>query len=209
MVNSCVMFEQIFCIVWATFVYLWFVAAWCDLLRLCCNLFVTFVTCLWLCYGCCNLFETFWKLFETVLKLFETVCDWLWCFVTVRYGSRLVVFRWISFSWPHLSSHSLYVFLCIHSLKFYENGWSRTTVSFRTTLSIPENEVRPKRKFGPPIDILSFIQPISISLKWHILIYSPLFEKQHLSPWFELKIANNEIATFKIQTFNISTNVSS
>ena len=40
-----------------------------------------------------------------------------------------------------------------------------------TTLNIPEKEVRPKRRLGPPkTDIVSFIDPISISisLKWHI-----------------------------------------
>ena len=189
MVNSCVMFEQIFCIVWATFVYLWFVAAWCDLLRLCCNLFVTFVTCLWLCYGCCNLFETFWKLFETVLKLFETVCDWLRCFVTVWDCSRLVVFCWISVcllgilkntlivfairgSWLHWSSHSgdsfcdcgvlaalvQSQFVCASVYLLFEILWERLIPKRRLAQShsIPEKEVRPKRKFSPPPPKLIF-----------------------------------------------------
>ena len=34
-----------------------------------------------------------------------------------------------------------------------------------------------------------FINPISISLNWPILTFSPLFEKQHISPWFTLMSA--------------------
>ena len=39
-----------------------------------------------------------------------------------------------------------------------------------------------------------FINPSSVSLKWPILICSPLVEKQHVSPWF----------AFEITTLNIS-----
>ena len=31
-----------------------------------------------------------------------------------------------------------------------------------------------------------FINPISISLKWPILIFSPLFEKQYIKPWYDV-----------------------
>ena len=33
-----------------------------------------------------------------------------------------------------------------------------------------------------------FINPIWFSLKWPILAFSPLFEKHHVSHWFELQI---------------------
>ena len=41
---------------------------------------------------------------------------------------------------------------------------------------------------------------MSISLKWHILIVSPLFEKEHTSPWFELNITKTQ---YQSQSFNL------
>ena len=39
-----------------------------------------------------------------------------------------------------------------------------------------------KNNLGPPMSKKYAFQPKSISLKWHILASSPLFEKQHTSP---------------------------
>ena len=42
-----------------------------------------------------------------------------------------------------------------------------------------------------------FMNPIPASLKWPILTFPPLFEKQHSSPSFELTIAKNRIINQK------------
>ena len=65
----------------------------------------------------------------------------------------------------------------------------------------PEKEVRsepiwayPKRRFSlkggsvPNSLKLMSLHPSSVSLKWHISTFSPLFEKQHLSSWLKLNI---------------------
>ena len=92
--------------------------------------------------------------------------------------------EWGEWTWPCLINY----------------GWSRKGDSLRTTSSIPEKEVRPKRSFGlPKTKCLSFILPISIALKWHILKFSPLFEKQHIRPWFEPNITKtrDQSSTFQ------------
>ena len=82
--------------------------------------------------------------------------------------------------------------------EFYD--WSWKGGSLRTTLSILEKEVRPKRRFGTPQIENTVFTPVFDSLKWHILL-PPLFEDQHVSPWFELEITNK----IKIQFSLLST----
>ena len=54
----------------------------------------------------------------------------------------------------------------------------------------PEKEVHPKRRFcTPDIWKICYYQK-SISLEWHILTSSPLFERQHISLWFRVKNKN-------------------
>ena len=53
--------------------------------------------------------------------------------------------------------------------------------------------------FRPYTQKQMFINPISISLKWPILIWSPLFEKQkRTSPWFTPQIRNSRCSNFQI-----------
>ena len=66
-----------------------------------------------------------------------------------------------------------------------------------------DKEVRPKRSFGSPKTwkLCSFNSKL-ISLKWHILTPSPLFEKQHISLYFKVKITrNNSALIFNLQNY--------
>ena len=47
-----------------------------------------------------------------------------------------------------------------------------------------------RKSQNPLCQQIMFINQKSVSLKWYMLVFSPLFEKHHISPDFELKFAN-------------------